>query len=81
VNHISGRKIPTSRNDCLAGWQAAWETRLAKFLACFQNCGTADSVDCTVDASSATEGRVGSVDYGIDLLPGDVADQDIHPAI
>jgi hypothetical protein len=38
-------------------------------------------VDCTVDATSATEGRVCGVDYGIDVLSGDVAYKDIHPAI
>ena len=69
VNHVSSGKIPASRNDCLASWQPAWELRSAKFLAGCKNCGTAGPMDCTVDASSATEGRVCGVDYGIDVLP------------
>src|SRR5579863_1063840 len=68
--------------DCsLTGGQAAGKLRGAQFAALFQNSRAAATMDGAIHAASAEKGAVGGVNDGVDVLGGDVADQDEDAAV
>src|SRR5450759_5144767 len=66
------RQVPGPGRHSLSDGKAVRVRRMAQLATLDQQSGTGSSVDCPVDASTAEQGTVGSVDDRIDQLGGDV---------
>ena len=80
VYHIKRGQLAASRDHGFAGRQSFRKTRAANLLALGEDLRSARAMDRAINAAAAEQRGIRRVHNCLNVLSGDVANDDAHPA-